>query len=196
MFKDELKKLRESKGMTQAELAKRLGLSSSTIGMYESGKRQPNFESAEMIADYFNINLSTLLQGKAEPTQIPVLGTIKAGIPIEAMEDIIDYEEISDAMLRKGEYFALQIKGDSMEPRFKEGDVVIVRKQAEVNTGDIAIIMVNGYDATIKKVQLYPGGINLIPLNPTYNVSTYNAEQVASLPVSILGKVVELRAKF
>ncbi|MGN1139511.1 MAG: LexA family protein, partial [Ruminococcus sp.] len=127
---------------------------------------------------------------------IPVLGTVRAGYPSEAIENILDYEEISEEMARNGEYFALSVKGDSMEPRFTDGDVVIVRKQEDINNGDIAIIMVNGDEATIKKVQKFEGGINLIPSNPVYDVITYSNKDIIEKPVVCLGKVVELRAKF
>ena len=113
-----------------------------------------------------------------------------------AIEDIIDYEEIPHSMAKSGDYFALQIKGDSMEPRIKEGDVVIVRKQPDVESGEVAIVLVNGDEATIKKVQKFNGGINLVPSNPAYEVKTYSNDDIESLPVSIIGKVVELRAKF
>jgi repressor LexA len=125
-----------------------------------------------------------------------VLGEIAAGIPIEAVTDIIDYEEIPEAMARDGEYFALKIKGGSMEPRMLEGDVVIVRKQSMVDTGDIAVVLVNGDSATVKKVKIMPEGIMLIPLNPAYETMFYPKEDVERLPVQILGKVVELRGKF
>ena len=128
--------------------------------------------------------------------RIPVLGSVAAGIPIEAIEDILDYEEISEDMARRGQYFGLKIKGSSMEPRIKEGDVVIVRKQPEVESGDVAIVLVNGDSATCKKVVINEGGLTLIPVNPTYEPQFYSADQVANLPVRIIGKVVELRGKF
>ena len=120
----------------------------------------------------------------------------RQGIPIDAVEEILDYEEISEEMARNGEHFALQIKGDSMEPKFSEGDVVIVRKQAIVEDNEIAIVLVNGNDATIKKIKRFDGGITLIPTNPNYDVITYTNKQIEELPVTVLGKVVELRAKF
>ena len=196
MFKDELKKLREQKGLSQAKLAKLLGYAPSTIGMWESGQREPDYETLEIIAHFFNVNMEVLLSGKLSPTKIPVLGVVRAGIPMDAVEHIIDYEEIAPEMARHGEYFALQIKGDSMEPKFSEGDVAIVRKQSDVDSGDIAIVLINGNDATIKKVQKFEGGMHLIPSNSTYDILTYSNEEIEQLPVSILGKVVELRAKF
>lgn len=197
MFKEQLKLLRNQKHLSQAQLAKEIGVSSSTIAMWESGEREPkNYETLEIIAGFFNVNMELLLTGTIAPTRIPVLGKVVAGIPLGAIEDIIDYEEIPHSMAKSGDYFALQIKGDSMEPRIKEGDVVIVRKQPDVESGEVAIVLVNGDEATIKKVQKFNGGINLVPSNPAYEVKTYSNDDIESLPVSIIGKVVELRAKF
>lgn len=197
MFKNQLKKLREGKGISQAKLAKDLGLSASTIGMYESGLREPkDYETLELIADYFNVNIDLLLGGNKKPTLIPVYGDVRAGSPSEIFEEIIGYEEITEAMSKTGEHFALRVKGNSMEPRFCEGDVVIVRRQADCDNGDTAIVLVNGDESTIKKIQKFEGGVHLIPLNPTFPVLTYTNEQIAQLPIAILGKVVELRAKF
>lgn len=207
MFCDVLKRLRKRENLTQQQLADRLGLSRSTIGMYEKGEREPDFETSELIADFFNVRLDFLLDRKKNSFvsalnekknkyHVPVLGRVTAGIPIDAIEYIVDYEEISEDMARKGEYFGLQIKGDSMEPKFSEGDVVIVRKQSTIQSGEIAIVLINGGEATIKKVVLFDGGINLVPSNQAYEVKTFTNEQIEKLPVQILGKVVELRAKF
>lgn len=133
---------------------------------------------------------------KTKGVWIPVLGKVQAGVPMEAIEDIIDYEEIDADMAKNGDYFALQIKGASMEPRFVEGDVVIVRKQPIVENGDIAVVMVNGDEATIKKFYRESNGIKLIPTNPAYDIMFYTPYEVDNLPVTILGKVVELRGKF
>lgn len=198
MFSENLKLLREARNITQQQLADKLEVSRSTIGMYENGSREPDFEMLEIIADFFNVDMGRLI-GNLSPTKgkwIPVLGKVQAGIPMNAVEYIIDYEEITEDMARQGEFFALQIKGDSMEPRITEGDVVIVRKQPDVDNGSIAIVLVNGDEATIKKIQKFEGGINLIPSNPSYDVKTYTNEMIEKLPVQILGKVVELRAKF
>lgn len=197
MFSEQLKMLRNKKRLSQAKLADELGVSASTVAMWESGEREPkNYETLELIADYFNVNMEVLLTGKLSPTKIPVLGRVIAGIPIEAVEEIIDYEEIPQSMAKNGEYFAMQIKGDSMEPKFSAGDVVIVRKQEDVDNGDIAIVLVNGNEATVKKIRKFDGGINLIPTNSNYDVITYTNAQIEQLPVRIIGKVVELRAKF
>lgn len=127
---------------------------------------------------------------------IPVLGDVAAGIPIEAVQDIVDYEEIDAAMAATGEFFGLRLKGSSMEPRMREDDVVIVRKQSDAESGDTVVVMVNGDSATVKKIKKGPSGITLIPNNPAYDPMFYSNDEIAALPVRILGKVVELRAKF
>ena len=176
-----------------------LGVKYTTFTDWINANAYPRIDKIEMMANYFHITKADLVE---EPTKkktkfmIPVLGVVRAGLPMDAVENIIDYEEISEEMARQGEFFALQIKGDSMEPRIKEGDVVIVRKQPTVENGEIAIVLVNGDEATVKRVQRFDGGINLIPSNSAYNVLTYTNAQIESLPVQILGKVVELRAKF
>lgn len=128
--------------------------------------------------------------------KIPVLGTIVAGIPLEAVQEILDYEEIPAAMAKHGEYFALRVKGRSMEPNYIEGDTVIVRKESTVNSGRVAVVLINGEEATLKKVKISPDGITLIGFNPVaYEPHYYSNKEIKELPVQIIGEVVELRRK-
>lgn len=194
---DNIRKYRIIKHMTQLDLAKLLNVSDKTVSSWETGEKIPRMGNIEKIANCFGLNKTDLIEDTSKSRfKIPVLGKVIAGYPVEAVENIIDYEEITSKMASLGEYFALQVKGDSMMPRFTEGDVVIVRKQDDVDNGDIAIMLVNGDEATIKKVQKFEGGINLIPSNPVYDVITYTNEEIETLPVRCLGRVVELRAKF
>lgn len=129
--------------------------------------------------------------------RIPVLGRVAAGIPISACEDILDYEEITENMRRDGEYFALQIRGDSMEPKFSDGDVVIVRQQEDADDGDIVIALVNGDDAVCKRLKKYQdGSVALLSTNPMYKPMFFSKAEIDITPVKIIGKVKELRAKF
>lgn len=203
MFKDRLKELRASRNLTQMRLAEALGIAKSTISMYENGNREPDYETLELIADFFNVNIGSLITEKTlqKPKSyagfsVPVLGYVRAGIPIEAVEDILDYEEISQELANTGEFFALKIKGDSMEPKISEGDVVIVRKQETVENGELAVVLVNGNDATVKRFYMNESGVTLISSNPSYPPFIYSKKEVAELPVRVIGKVVELRAKF
>lgn len=205
---ERLKELRKNKGVYQREVAAFLGVDRTTYVKYETGASEPDADTLAKLADYFCVTIDYLLERDAEvsyvetdATRIPVLGDTAAGIPISAIEDFDsddpdDWEEISNHMARSGQYIALRIKGDSMEPRMRTGDVVIVRLQPDVDDGDVAIVRVNGDEATCKKIKKTPEGLWLISTNPNYDPMFYSPKDVESLPVAIIGKVVELRAKF
>ncbi len=203
MFRIRLKELREQKGLSQDAFSKDIGVSQSTVGNWESGTRQPKMAVLEKIARYFDVSTDYLLGRsdesvlpQSDPTWINVLGRVAAGIPIEAIEEVIDREQITEAMARSGSYIGLQIHGASMEPRMREGDVVIVRLQDDCDSGDTVIAMVNGDEATCKILQKTPEGISLLSTNPAYSPMFYSNREIDEKPVRILGKVVELRAKF
>ena len=151
-----------------------------TVAMWETGQRLPSVEKYEEIADYFNVDMDflygrtsikrralfdesgseyvnsklvTSISRKNQGIIINVLGSVAAGIPIDAVTDIIDTEEISLEMARTGEFFGLQIKGDSMEPKISDGNVVIVRQQNDAESGDIVIATINGDEATVKGLE-------------------------------------------
>lgn len=195
-----LKELRTERGLYQKDVAEYLKIDRTTYVKYESGVSEPNHEMLCKIADFFNVTVDYLLgnetAGKKKGIKIPVYGTVAAGVPIEAITDIEDYEEIDEDMARNGDHIALKIKGDSMEPRMVNGDVVIVRLQPDACDGETAIVMVNGDEATCKKIKKTPEGIMLISTNPAYEPMFYSNKQIEELPIRILGKVVELRAKY
>ena len=194
-----IRELRERKGIPQKAFAADLGVTQPTVSDWESGRKVPSAKSTANIADYFGVSIDYVL-GRDEETdrvlRVPVLGRVAAGLPLYAVEEIVDWEELPLDWKHKGEFFGLQIKGDSMEPRICEGDVVIVRKQEQVESGEVAIVLVNGDSATCKKVLLHDKGITLISLNGTYAPQFYTCDEVKELPVRIIGKVVELRGKF
>lgn len=191
--------LRKSKGLTQKDIADHLGISRQAYANYESGNREPDIHTLKALSEYFQISIDGLLDNdtsRKKGIKIPVYGSVAAGIPVEAITDIEDYEEITEEMASLGEYAALKIKGDSMEPRMTAGDVVIVRIQETIENGEIAIVMINGDEATCKKVMKTNDGIMLISTNPKYEPMFYSNKQIEELPLRIWGKVVELRAKF
>lgn len=207
-----IKQLRKEHGLTQEELGQRMTppLQRAAIAKWETGRTQ-NIKRTqiEQLSKLFGIKPSELMcikkddvneyyQDMEETTgvKIPVLGKVAAGIPIEMIEDVVDYEEIPSSMTKTGEYFALQVKGDSMQPRICEGDVLIVRKQADAESGDIVIATVDGQDATCKRLMKYTEGISLMSLNQKYDPMFFSNEEIKNLPVTILGKVVENRQKF
>ena len=154
----------------------------------------------QAMSKYFKVSIDYILNNNStqekQGIHIPVLGRVAAGVPITAAENIIDYEEIEEELSKTGEFFALKIHGNSMEPRFCKGDVVIVRQQSDVDSGNIAIVLINGEDATCKKVIKQTDGIMLVSINSNYAPMYYTNKEIETLPVKILGKVIELRAKF
>lgn len=143
------------------------------------------------------VSFDDMAKEKWGSVRIPVLGAIPAGIPIEAIQDIADWEEIPVELTRGNrEYFGLLVEGDSMYPKYLSGDTVIVRKQSVCENGDDCVVYVNGFDATLKTVRLHDdGSLTTEPINPTYAPRTYTLEEIKTLPVSIAGIVVELRRK-
>lgn len=201
--------LRTQHGYSQEDLAEKLGYKSyTTITKWESGVSEPTLKKASEIAAFFNISVNDLCYKDltlplptsvkaSKAVSINVLGRVAAGIPLEAIEEIVDTEEITEDLARTGDFFGLRIQGDSMEPRICDGDVVIVRKQEDADSGDIVIAMVNGDDAVCKRLIKYTYGIGLISLNAAkYEPMMYTPEEISEKPVRIIGKVVELRGKF
>ena len=127
--------------------------------------------------------------------KIPVYGVIPAGIPLEAIEEIIGYEDIPQKLARTGDFFGLQVKGTSMYPKIEDGDTVIIKRQSTFDNGDICAVMVNGFDATLKRIKKDKDKLELIPINPEYEIKIYDAQQCQTLPIKVLGKVIEIRRK-
>lgn len=196
-----IKEKREAIGMTQEELAAKLGYKNkSSIAKIETGTNDIVQSKVVEFARVLNTTVAYLMGWEnSRPKKsiiINVYGRVAAGIPLEMIEDIIDTEEIPEEMAKTGEFFGLQIHGDSMEPRMKEGDVVIVRKQDDAESGDTVIATINGTDATCKRLKKYADGIALIATNPAYDPMYFSNEEITSKPVRIIGRVMELRAKF
>lgn len=207
IFRKNLKFYLAQKQSSQLDLANYLNVSNTTVNNWVKGYSMPRMDKVDKICQFFMINRSDLLesnpqeeftgnQSSPKGIRIPVLGKVAAGIPIEAITDIEDWEEIPQSMAKTGEYFALKIAGKSMEPRMMDGDVVIVRRQSDVDSGDIAVVLVNGNDATVKQISKSDAGLTLIGWNlSVYTPRTYNKKECKELPVTILGKVVEIRGK-
>lgn len=201
IFVRQLKYYLNLRNKSQSDLAKYIGVSNGTITNYVNGTNMPRMDRIDKICEFLLINRSDLLEGHSNGTRpkgvkIKVLGRVAAGVPIEAIEDVIDYEEIPEDMAKQGEFFGLKIQGDSMYPRIIDGDVVIVRKQSFANNRDIVIVLINGDSGTCKQYYHFDDHIELKPFNPMYKPLVFTKEEVVKLPVQILGKVVELRGKF
>lgn len=197
-FSRNLLALLRASGKTQQDLAMDLHLTPSTVSDWATAKKYPRLDRIARLAAYFDVPIS-LLRGDDTDVgivRIPVVGTVVAGIPTTAVQNILDWEEIPLTMARRGDFIGLRVRGKSMEPRFLDGDTVIVRRQPDVESGEIAIVMVNGDEATMKRVLKNRDGITLVAFNPTvYEPHFYSYRDVEELPVSIYGRVVELRGK-
>ena len=207
-----IKELRESNDMTMAELGELLGVQAPAIMKYEKSMvtNIPK-KSIEIMAKRFGVSPAYIMGYEdqvametkycenlqcSNSVKIPVLGKVVAGVPLEAVQDVLDYEEIPKEMTTQGQYFGLKVKGDSMCPRICENDVLIVRKQDDADSGDIVIALVNGYEATCKKLVKYAEGISLVSLNPNYEPMIFSNKDILEMPIQIIGKVVENRQKF
>lgn len=204
-FAKNLKYLREKNNLSKSELAEKIGVNQSTLSRWENEENGATVDNALDLASFFNVTLADLVDkdlhfdnatfiDNEETVSIPVLGTIKAGIPIEAQEDIIGTVNIPKSWIKGGKrFYSLKIQGDSMSPKYNENDIVIFEFTNDVwkaNRKDCAV-MVNGYDATFKNVIISENGITLIPLNPNnrdgYQPTFYDPEQISGLPVKIIG---------
>lgn len=205
---DMLTYLRKREGLSQQELANTLKISRSAIGMYETGKREPDLETLEVFADFYNVDMNTLtgkapvkkqtnkLPDTAVPVdfshlkRIPILGRIAAGAPIYAEENIEGYT-FTD-FNGGAEYFALRVRGDSMNAvRIYDGDLVIVRKQDIVENGEIAAVLIE-QEATLKRFSRSGDIVTLMPqsTNPEHKPLVYNLKDTS---VKILGLVVQVQ---
>lgn len=208
-----LKLIREFKNISAAQLSNMAKIPKSSISDWEHGKSTPSAESVFKICQALNINPSSLIYNSSlmhKPfnpllidnngfnsslvNTIPVLGSIPAGIPIEAIQSE-DAEQIYITTPPNGEYFALKVKGDSMSPTINDGDTAIIRKQEDANSGQICVVMINGYDATLKQIKKDPNGIWILPYNPNsdFKPTFYTNKEIEELPVKIIGVAVEIR---
>lgn len=201
IFAKNLTSLLSSRNKTQKEVADAIGVSPQTFNTWCQGIALPRMGKVQKLADYFSISKSDLIDEKINRSQkkgvrIPVFGDVAAGVPLEMIEDVDDWEEITEEMALQGDYFALRIRGNSMEPRMREGDVVICRQQQDADSGQLVIVTVNGDSATCKRLKKYPDGLALLSTNPAFEPMYFNAEEIEKKPVRIIARVVELRAKF
>ena len=198
-FKDVFKQERQRKGLTQAEMSKLTGLTVSAISMYENGKREPNYETLELIADFFNVDLNYLLGKTSKSThlsdisnivpiakkKIPLIGTIAAGQPITADEHI---EMLLPCVEQVHADFALRVEGDSMiGAGIYDGDIVFIRQQPDVENGQIAAVLIDD-SATLKHVYKTPNSCTLVSENPKFPPMVFNESNCDTL--RILGLAV------
>ena len=199
-MKELIKNRRKELNITLEEIGDYVGVSKTTVQRWESGNiSNMRRDRIKKLSEILQLDSDELLgidsHGENRFEHIPVLGQVAAGVPITAQEDILWYEAVPAQWVKNDRLFALKIKGDSMLPRIVDGDIVIVRQQSDVESGETAIIMIDG-EATCKKVLKHKDGIVLVSNNPEYPPVMVSFAEVKNKDVQILGKVIELRAKF
>ena len=208
-----LKYARNAKGLSLREVNKLTDISYSHLNMIENGKRNVTPALLKNLAKLYNLDYIDLYEkagyidliedekkdvlkkigaiplSDIETVKIPILGKVKAGYDYLAQENIIDYIAFKIDGSDKENYYALYVTGDSMEPLFDDGDIVIVHKQDDFNNGENCVVLINGNEATIKKVYKGTTGIKLQAVNPYYPPRIFTEEEIKDLPVTIIGVV-------
>lgn len=199
MISKKIRQLRSEQGWTQKQLSEKLHVGKTTVSNYETGYSEPDLEMLNKLSKLFDVSVDCLL-GNNRPIEgqdyitINVYGSIPAGIPIEAIEDISDTEDLSlKEYDRNKDYLGLVVDGDSMYPKYLDGDTIIIEKTPDCESGTDAAVYVNGYDVTLKTlIKNDDGTITLMPINTSYPPKTYGPDDD---PVSVLGVVKEIRRK-
>lgn len=196
---DMLTYLRKRQGLTQQQLADKLNMSRSAIGMYETGKREPEIEVLEAFADFYNVDMNTLTGRVTSPApipqgfqpmppmdEVPLVGKIACGSPILAQQNV---EGMVSVPTEWHADFTLVCDGDSMVPTFQDGDLVAIRIQPEVENGEVAAVRIDN-EATLKRVYLHDDYIELRPENASYPSIIRRKDEMND--VHIEGKAVGL----
>ena len=190
------------------ELANESGVSKSSISQYLNGSHKPSNISSGKMAKVLGVDPLWLMgfdvpmkkEITLEPVsigktiRIPVYGRIPAGVPREAIEDIEDYIDVDADLAAKNDLLALKVVGNSMYPKYIDGDYVLIREQPDCENGQDCAVRVNGNDVTLKRVIKERDGIMLQPINPEYEPRKYDYTDEFN-PVYIIGVVIELRRK-
>lgn len=200
IFAENLRKQAAIAGENQPDIAEVLGVTKSAVNSYFTGTKMPRMDRIKKLAEHFGCNVSDLIDDKTVEDQItavaiPVLGTVPAGVPIEAVQDILGYEEIPKIMADTGEFFCLRVEGNSMYPLLYSGETIVIRKQETADNGDIVVALVDNDDTTVKRLKKVSDGIILEAENPEYNSLYFNEKQIRNEKVKIIGKAVESRKK-
>ncbi len=204
MFSSRLKEMRQAKNISQTALAGVLGVSQQAVGKWESRRSSPDPDTVAAIALYFGVSTDYLLgcSDMRRPTSqqnathnapmVPIIGTVRAGYDALAFEE--DCGTALAEVSRPEDYFYLMVRGESMEPHIREGDLALVRRQADVNSGELAVVVIAGEEGTLKKVIKKSGTVILQPFNPDYPALIFTGEDLAQ--IQIVGKVVETKTRW
>lgn len=207
-FSERFSELIKSSSFDISKLAQKLGIKSkSTIYRYMNAEMAPKISTVKYASEIFNVNPLWLMGYNVSKYNtvdkldklgnlvipIPLLGTVKAGYDYMAQENWEGTIELDKKVADTGEFFALKVKGDSMIPAFFEGDIVIIRRQNDCENNQVAVVIVNGDEGTLKKVKKTDEGIILQPFNTAYGPVMYTNKEIKETPIIIAGIFQELR---
>lgn len=205
IFSENLKYYMQLNEKDRNDICRDLGFAYTTFAEWYNGNIYPRIDKIEILANYFNIKKSDLIEDKEKTKldqlgnpviSIDLLGSVKAGYNGIVDEHKIGTVTIPVEMSKTGDFFALQVKGDSMFPALFEDDIVIIKKQNDFETGDLVVAIINGDEATVKKGKKTEFGIMLQPLNTNYEPLIYTYDQIKTVPVTIIGVVKELKRTY
>lgn len=195
-----LKQLRLSKNKTQAQVAAEIGIGRTGYTKIENGTQDADTEIISKLADYFGVTVDYLLGRNElnylgnviENKKIPIIGSVKCGPNGLAFEYLEGYVVVDDTLT--GNIVAFRCKGDSMKDiGIIDDDIAIVRQQDDVECGELAVVIVNGDEGTLKRIRKFDGGIILEAANPDYPPRIFTGEDLNK--IKIVGKVLETRRK-
>lgn len=198
-----LKKLREEKGLSQEEVAKIVGVSREAVTFWETGRTKPIRKLKELSAlynvsaDYIlgksDLPLSNEVPVSAAINRYPIIGTVKCGPDGLAYEYLDGFFATSEEY--SGDIRGFKCKGDSMKGEgINDGDIVLVRIQPDVENGELAVVVINGDEGTLKRIRKDTNYITLEAANPNYPSRTFAGEKMNE--VHIVGRVIELKRKY
>lgn len=194
-----IRKYRKMKGMTLQELGDKVGMTRSAISKYELDRIPIKNNVLEKIAQALNVSPLTLMGWDTEEdalgtdtVEVDNLGEVAGGIPVDAIEDRCNKFSITEALARTGQFATFEIKGNSMSPKINDGDTVLVKYQPMVDSGDVAIIYMNDFQVTCKKVFfLDDGKVKIQAYNEeVYGTKVYTKKELEDMNFRILGKVI------
>ena len=212
-------RLLKEQGVKTSDVAKATGIASSMFSDWKKGRYHPKHDKMLLIASYFGVSVEYLegiteernprkpqwqnadeleaeMDDRPDSVWIPVLGRVAAGFPNVMNEETLGFEPIDYDLAESGRFFALRIAGDSMEPEIKKGATAVVRCQQDVDNGDVCIVAINGDEATCKRMQKTDNGIMLVSTNPMYSPMYFSSKDCKEKPITIIGRVMEVRTKF
>lgn len=200
IFSRNLRRYMKINNKDRNDVSRDLGIPYSTLTDWYNGNIYPRIDKIQLLANYFGIQKSDLVENNSNINKnIPILGTVKAGYDWLAEENVIGYitdrDTIKDYEKNINEYFALKVTGDSMLPLLSDGDLVIVHDQDDVESGQTAVVLINGEEATVKKVIKTNEGIELHAMNPYYPVKKFTFDDMKNIPIKIIGRVKEAKIK-